>query len=255
MDIRAFNRRAWDRQVAQGNIWTIPVSPEEVAAARRGEWKVWLTPTKAAPQAWFGAVLGKDILCLASGGGQQGPILAAAGARVTVLDNSPAQLGQDRMVAERDGLSIRLVEGSMLDLSMFPGESFDLVFHPVSNTFVPDVRPVWREAFRVLRNGGVLLAGFPNPLIYLFDMEKFERGELQVRWSIPYSDLENLTPEQIQAYEREGSPLEWSHTLETQIGGQTEAGFLIAGFYEDINPGDALEKVTPTYIATRAIKS
>jgi hypothetical protein len=85
-------------------------------------------------------------------------------------------------------------------------------------------------------------------------MEKFERGELQVRWSIPYSDLENLTPEQIQAYEREGSPLEWSHTLETQIGGQTEAGFLIAGFYEDINPGDALEKVTPTYIATRAIK-
>lgn len=254
MDIRAFNRRAWDRQVAQGNIWTIPVSPEEVAAARRGEWKVWLTPTKAAPQAWFGPVLGKDILCLASGGGQQGPILAAAGARVTVLDNSPRQLGQDRMVAERDGLSIRLVEGSMLDLSMFPGESFDLVFHPVSNTFVPEVRPVWREAFRVLRHGGVLLAGFPNPLIYLFDLEKFERGELQVRWSIPYSDLENLTPEQIQAYEREGSPLEWSHTLETQIGGQTEAGFLIAGFYEDINPGDALEKVIPTYIATRAIK-
>jgi SAM-dependent methyltransferase len=254
MDIRSFNRNAWDRQVEQGNMWTKPVSSEEVAAARRGEWKVVLTPTKPVPAEWFGPVAGRDVLCLASGGGQQGPILAAAGARVTVLDNSPRQLGQDRMVAERDGLEITLVEGSMMDLSMFEDESFDLIFHPVSNGFVPDVRPVWREAFRVLRHGGVLLAGIANPLIYMFDMEKLDRGELEVRWSIPYSDLESLTEEQMREYEEKGFPLEWSHTLEAQIGGQTDAGFLIAGFYEDIDPGDPLEKIIPTFIATRAIK-
>jgi SAM-dependent methyltransferase len=254
MDFLSYNRNAWDRQVEEGNTWTKPVSSEEVAAARRGEWKVVLTPTKAVPAAWFGPVHGRNILCLASGGGQQGPILAAAGARVTVLDNSPRQLGQDRMVAERDGLEITLVEGSMLDLSMFANESFDLIFHPVSNTFVPDVRPVWREAFRILRHGGVLLAGFTNPLVYLFDMEKLDRGELEVRWTIPYSDLNSLTKEQLQEYQEKGYPLEWSHTLETQVGGQTDVGFLIAGFYEDIDPGDALEKVIPTFIATRAIK-
>jgi SAM-dependent methyltransferase len=254
MDIRSFNRNAWDRQVEQGNMWTKPVSSEEVAAARRGEWKVVLTPTKPVPAEWFGLLAGRDVLCLASGGGQQGPILTAAGARVTVLDNSPRQLGQDRMVAERDGLEITLVEGSMMDLSMFAEESFDLIFHPVSNGFVPDVRPVWRESFRVLRHGGVLLAGIANPLIYMFDMEKLDRGELEVRWSIPYSDLESLTEEQMREYEEKGFPLEWSHTLADQIGGQTDAGFLIAGFYEDIDPGDPLEKVIPTFIATRAIK-
>jgi SAM-dependent methyltransferase len=254
MDIRAFNRKAWDRQVEQGNMWTKPVSSDEVAAARRGDWKVVLTPVKPVPREWFGQLAGRDVLCLASGGGQQGPILAAAGARVTVLDNSPRQLGQDRMVAERDGLEIATVEGSMMELSMFEDESFDLIFHPVSNGFVPDVRPVWREAYRVLRHGGVLLAGITNPLVYMFDMNKLEQGELEVRWSIPYADIESLSEEQLKAFEEKGDPLEWSHTLESQIGGQTEAGFLIAGFYEDIDPGDPLEKITPTFIATRAIK-
>jgi SAM-dependent methyltransferase len=254
MDIRAFNRKAWDRQVEQGNMWTKPVSSDEVAAARRGDWKVVLTPVKPVPREWFGQLAGLDVLCLASGGGQQGPILAAAGARVTVLDNSPRQLGQDRMVAERDGLEIQTVEGSMMELSMFEDESFDLIFHPVSNGFVPDVRPVWREAYRVLRHGGVLLAGITNPLVYMFDMNKLEQGELEVRWSIPYADIESLSEEQLKEFEEKGDPLEWSHTLESQIGGQTEAGFLIAGFYEDIDPGDPLEKITPTFIATKAIK-
>jgi SAM-dependent methyltransferase len=254
MDTRAFNRRAWDQQVEQGNQWTKPVSSEEVAAARKGEWKVVLTPTKPVPKEWFGLLAGRDVLCLASGGGQQGPILAAAGARVTVLDNSPRQLAPDRMVAERDGLEITTVEGSMMDLSMFEDECFDLIFHPVSNIFVPDVRPVWREAFRVLRRGGVLLAGITNPLLYMFDVDKLDQGEFVVRWSIPFAEIDHLTEEELQELEEKGLPLEWSHTLESQIGGQTEAGFLIAGFYEDVSPGEVLEKIIPTFIATRAIK-
>ena len=119
------------------------------------------------------------MLCLASGGGQQGPILAAAGANVTVFDNSPNQLAQDRLVADREGLTIETVLGDMADLSAFPDARFDLIFHPVSNVFAPDVRPVWKEAFRVLRPGGSLLAGFMNPVQYLFDDIALERGELQ----------------------------------------------------------------------------
>src|SRR5262245_43032058 len=110
MDVVAYNRRAWDTQVNKGNRWTVPVSPELIAAARRGEWELVLTPTLPVPRDWFPPLAGLDVLCLASGGGQQVPILAAAGASVTVLDNSGRQLAQDRHVAEREGLTIRTVQ-------------------------------------------------------------------------------------------------------------------------------------------------
>ena len=119
MNIPKHNRSAWDRQVETGNKWTVPVSPEVISAARQGRWSVMLTPKKPVPHEWFGEIGGVRVLCLASGGGQQGPVLAAAGAVVTVLDNSPAQLAQDRYVAEREGLRLDLQLGEMTDLSRF----------------------------------------------------------------------------------------------------------------------------------------
>jgi SAM-dependent methyltransferase len=254
MDILKYNRQAWDKQVEQGNRWTIPVSPEQVADARAGRWHVVLTPTIPVPQDWFGSVQGKEILLLASGGGQQGPILAAAGARVTVFDNSPRQLERDREVAAREGLEIATVLGDMRNLSAFARESFDLIFHPVSNCFVDPILPVWREAFRVLRRGGSLLAGFNNPVVYTFDFDLSEQGIFQVARSLPYSDLSSYSAEERAARFGADAPLEWSHTLNEQIGGQLEAGFLLAGFYEDIEPTEKLSNFMPSYIATRAVK-
>jgi SAM-dependent methyltransferase len=256
MDVRAYNRRAWNNQVKNNNPWTIPVSPQVIAAARAGEWAILLTPTITVPRSWFPADLhGLEVLGLASAGGQQGPVLAAAGANVTILDNSPRQLDQDRRVAEREGLSLRLVEGDMADLSLFSEASFDLIFHPISNVFVPDVRPVWAEAYRVLRPGGALLAGFMNPVHYIFDFDLMDnQGQLEVRYSIPYSDLTSLDEEQRQKYLAEGAPLEFGHSLDDQIGGQLAAGFWLAGFYEDNDPELLLSKYIPSYIATRAIK-
>jgi SAM-dependent methyltransferase len=256
MDIRAYNRNAWNRQVEDGNEWTQPVSPQVIAAARRGEWSLLLTPTKFVPRTWFPPEMhGVDLLCLASGGGQQGPTLAAAGANVTVLDNSPRQLAQDLLVARREGLALQLVEGDMADLSMFDDASFDLIFHPVSNLFAPDVRPVWREAARVLRPGGALLAGFSNPVTYMFDYDAIDgKAPLLVRFAIPYSDLTSMDAAARQAYLETGEPLEFGHTLEDQIGGQLDAGLLLAGFYEDINPHSTLREYIATFIATRAVK-
>jgi SAM-dependent methyltransferase len=258
MDIRQYNREAWNREVEKGNPWTVPVGPEAIAAARRGEWSVVLTPTIPVPRAWFPELKGADVLCLASGGGQQGPVLAAAGGRVVVLDNSPRQLAQDRLVAERERLPITTVEGDMADLHMFPDASFDLIFHPVSNVFAPEVRPVWREAFRVLRPGGALLAGFTNPVRYLFDWGLAERsGDLVVRYRLPYSDIESLSGEALQRYLDDDEPLEYGHTLEDQIGGQLEAGFVLTGFFEDDyapEAGDPLSPYMPSFIATRAVK-
>ena len=255
MDVREYNRRAWDRQVGLGNVWTRPVGPEVIEAARRGGWSVLLTEQKPVPREWFPEEMkGLEVLCLASGGGQQGPTFAAAGARVTVLDNSPAQLAQDRSVAEREGLDLQTFEGDMADLSLFKDESFDLVFHPVSNLFAPAVRPVWREAFRVLRRGGLLLAGFMNPAFYIFGSQEAGLEKLEVRFSLPYSDLESLSEEERARLDAEGVPLEFGHTLEDQIGGQLDAGFHLTGFYEDRHRWLRLAEFMPTYIATRAVK-
>jgi SAM-dependent methyltransferase len=173
---------------------------------------------------------------------------------VTVLDNSPAQLGQDRHVAEREGLHLSTVEGDMRDLSHFGASAFDLVFHPISNPFIPDVRPVWAEAYRVLRRGGMLLAGCMNPDVYLFDRAAIAHGQLIVRHRLPYSDLESQTEDEREAQVAQGLPLEWSHTLTDLIGGQIEAGFALTGFYEDFSTYELLAQYAPTYFATRAVK-
>lgn len=256
MDVRSHNRRAWDQEVRLGNPWTVPVTPAQVAAARRGEVRIQLTPTRPVPSSWLPPLPGCRVLALASGGGQQGPLLAAAGADVTVYDNSPLQLERDREVAAREGLGLRTVEGDMRDLGAFPDAAFDLVVHPVSNLFVPDVRPVWREAARVLGPGGVLVAGFVNPAVYLFDSKKAERDELVVRHRIPYADLTDLTPaERLEVLGPDG-PLEFSHTLTDQLAGQLEAGLRLTGLFEDRYPegSPGLTRYMDVFLATRAVK-
>lgn len=255
MDVRKHNREAWNKQVELGNPWSIPVSSKIIADAKNGKIAIHLSPAKSVPVQWLSGLKGKKVLCLASGGGQQGPVLAAAGAKVTVLDNSPKQLEQDRLVADREELKIRTVEGNMADLSMFPDNSFNLIVHPISNVFISDVRPVWNEAFRVLKKGGVLLSGRNNPIEYIFDLKKAEStGILEVKYKLPYSDAEQLSKKEILRRKTEGIPLEFSHTLEDQIGGQIDAGFFITGFYEDRDIEKPLDKYTSVYIVTRALK-
>ena len=257
LDPVAYNREAWDRQVEGGNEWTRPVDAETVARARRGDWSVVLIGYKPVPRAWFPEDMrGLDLLGLASGGGQQGPIFAAAGANVTTFDNSPAQLARDTQVAEREGLSIRTVQGDMRDLSVFGDGSFDLVFHPVSNVFCPEVRPVWRECHRVLRPGGLLLAGFMNPDFLVLDHDGLDAaGEVVVRYQVPFSDLNQLDPEGLERRMRENVPLEWGHSLSDQVGGQLDAGFVLTSLDEAWFHDESFPKHFPAYYATRAVKA
>lgn len=140
----------------------------------------------------------------------------------------------------------------MEDLSRFEEASFDLIFHPVSNLFTPDVRRVWRECFRVLRPGGTLLAGMVNPDAYLFDRADEERGVLRIRHKVPYSDLD--LPEEERAL-RPDEPIEFGHSLTDQLGGQMDAGFHLVGLYEDTFGGESpLDQHLRVFLATRAIK-
>jgi len=255
MEVHSYNKEAWDKEVEGGeNRWTQPVSPEVIAKARQGEFSIVLTENIPVPKRWFPKLEGADVLCLASGGGQQGPILAAVGAHVTVFDNSPNQLKQDRFVAERDGLTLETIEGDAANLSALEAGSFDLVFNPCSTVFMADVRAVWRECARVLRPGGILMTGSMNPVHYIFDIYKMDEGVLEVAHAIPYSDLTSIPKEDLDELIEKGLPVEFGHSLTDLLGGQMDAGFVITDMYEDYMLDSPLHNYHPSYIATRAVK-
>jgi SAM-dependent methyltransferase len=246
------NSKIWDKQVERNNTWTLPVTNEMINNARNGQWDVVLTPKKSVPKNWFpDKLIGKKVLLIAGGGGQQGPILAALGADVTVFDNSRKQLEQDKIVAERENLEIKLIQGNMQDLSVFSDQSFDFIMQ-FAGCFVDSVLPVWKEAYRVLKSGGIMLAGHNHPYEFMFDVGEMEKGNLIVRHKIPYSDIKDLSQEEFEKSTVDG--VCFGHSHEDMIQGQIDAGFIIAGYYEDIGSGYILDEYISTFFATKAIK-
>lgn len=234
LNVLEFNRNAWNLQSMEGCRWSTPFDDERIVEAReKGSFDVRLTPNKPVPLDWFPPGFPDvDLLGLASGGGQQIPIFAALGARVTSFDASDVQLEKDETVCERHQLALRVEQGDMADLSCFEDDSFDVIFNPVSNVFARDLAPIWKECARVLRPNGRLLSGFMNPCYFLFDHELLEEtGELNVINRLPYSDLAD-NPHLEDMLEAQVS-LEYSHSLEGQIGGQCENGLAVIRFFED----------------------
>lgn len=242
------NAKTIDSWIEQGWEWGKPISHEEYLKAQEGLWDVLLTPTKPMPHSWIEPIKNKRILGLASGGGQQMPIFASLGGDVTVLDYSSKQLESERLVSEREGYDINIIRGDMTERLPFSDESFDIIFHPVSNSYVEKVKPIFKECFRVLKKGGILVCGLDNGIEYIFD----DAEEIVIN-SLPFNPLVNK--EHMKQLEESDAGIQFSHTLEEQIGGQLEAGFILTDLYEDTNgTGNLHNKNIPTFIATRAIK-
>ena len=223
------NARTIDGWIAAGWEWGRPISHDCFERAREGEWDVRLTPTKAVPHDWFG--------------------VAARGAGCTGLDYSTRQLESERAFAAREGYPIEIVRADMSRPLPFRDGSFDLIFHPVSNCYVEDVRSIWRECARVLVPGGRLLAGLDNGMIFLVD-----EAEERIVNSLPFNPLRD--PAQMEQLRRADGGVQFSHTLDEQLGGQLEAGFRLLSLYEDSNGAGRLHELgIPCFFATLCEKS
>jgi SAM-dependent methyltransferase len=238
-----------DRWVEEGWEWGRPISHEEYIKALEGDWQMVLTPVKPVPRTWFPDLSGKRVLGLASGGGQQMPLFAAAGASCTVLDYSEKQLESERAVAEREGYAIEMVRANMTKTLPFEDSSFDIIFHPVSNCYIRDVDHVWKECARVLKTGGLLMAGLDNGINFLF----WDQDESRITGRLPFDPLKN--PDQMEALKREDGGVQFSHSIEEQIGGQLRAGFELLDLYSDTNGSGFLqERGVPCFYATLSRK-
>lgn len=237
-----------DKWANEGWEWGQPIDHETFEKAKNNDWSVVLTPTKPVPKEWFCEMKGAKVLGLASGGGQQMPIFSALGAECTVLDYSEKQLQSEKEVAKRERYEINLVKADMTKPLPFEDEVFDLIFHPVSNCYIEDVVHVWKECYRILKKGGILLAGLDNGINFIFDDE-----EEKLMNKLPFNPLKYK-----ELYEKSLKNdwgIQFSHTIEEQIGGQLQAGFILTDIFEDINGQGRLHDFNiPTFYATRAVK-
>jgi len=235
------------------------ITHEDFVKAKKGDWSA--SDYFIAPKEWFLPYIdlsssrfdGTKILGLASGGGQQMPVLVASGADCTVMDYSEAQLMREKSVSEREGYAINIVKADMTKRFPFDDNCFDIIYHAVSNHFIEDICPVWKECYRVLKPGGVLIAEMISPVCYLFDPED-DAADLVVVNKLPHNPLKDR-----ELYEKimswgDDEGLEFSHSLEEQIGGQLKAGFVLTDIKESEIAGSALSKYYPEFLSTRAVK-
>jgi SAM-dependent methyltransferase len=228
-----------DRLAEDGVVWSRPATSDQIQRARQGQLELMFGFEGALPAEWLGELRGRKVLCLAGAGGLQGPLLAAAGADVTVLDLSLRMLQNDREIALREGLAMQLEHGNMCDLSRFDDGCFDLVINPPSLFYVPDVMVVFREVYRVLKPGGSFIMASSNPIAYVCDYDE----------ALGCYKAVNRMPWCAQDHADQGDWIEYGHTMESYIGGQLQCGFVLTGYVEH-----QMEDITELYFITRAVK-
>ena len=218
----AHNRRAWDLMVDRKNRFTRPARDED-----------FRDPLRSVDAAsWLGGdIKGKQVLCLAAGGGRQSALYAAAGAVVSVVDISAAMLELDREVASERKLSVKTFETSMDDLSMFSDGQFDIVIQPVSTCYLPDLKKVYNEVARVTRFHGLYISQHKQPTSLQADQKATAQGCLVQE---PYFRDGPLPPVTGSSH-REPGTLEYLHRWEELVGLMCRSGFVIEDLVEPVH--------------------
>lgn len=231
MDFYEANRKAWNSEGENNNYWTQIVEEKAIEKAKSGNVEIWITPFKAVPLSWLEGLKGKNVLLGCAGGGQQTPLLAAYGCIVTTIDLSDFQIQQDKRALEKYNLKAKLINGNIMDMD-FEDESFDAVIIPQALNFIEDLKTLYKKVNKVLKPNGLFLFGISNPGLYMLD-DKIQERKLKIKYTLPFSDTKSLSKKELQKRLNKNDTVEFSHTLQDIIGGLTESGFVISGYYSD----------------------
>jgi SAM-dependent methyltransferase len=247
VDYRRSNQQAWNHLADTGSLFARVATDEECRNPLKTlDGRGWLPES----------VAGLNVLCLASGGGWQAVLYAAAGANVTVVDLSESMLRLDNQEAKRRGFKIQTVHTSMDDLSMLGDQAFDIVHQPVSTCYVPDLKPVYAEVARVLRDHGIYISQHKQPVSlqishrndrqqFVIGMEYYHEGALPAQQDTSY---------------REKGATEYLHRLEEIVGGLCVSGFVIedlrepkrADYTVDVSHFGYRGRFVPPYVRMKA---
>lgn len=232
-DIASFNQSRWDELAAKGVVFARPfldLTPETAQQA-------------VDPRLLLGSVSGKDVLCLASGGGQQSAAFHVLGAQVTVFDLSTTMLDLDRQAAEYYKAAIRIDQGDMRDLSRYPDGSFDVVWHAYSINFIPDPRPVFSEVARVLRPGGLYRMEFHNPFVIGMDEASWDGSGYRI--TTAYEEGAEMEEPLWEFEDAQGNlvkmrgPRAFRHTLSGVVNDLVGRGFVLLGLWEEVGKDES----------------
>ena len=248
-DIAAFNKERWEALVKAGVAYSRPFLDIDEAKARRFVDRY----------GFLGDVTDKEVLCLAAGGGQQSVAFSYLGAHATVLDLTEGQLEKDKLAAKHHGYKVRTLQGDMRDLSAFAEDSFDIVYHAFSLSFIPDAKPCFEEVARVLREGGIYRTHWTNPFLagmeegswtgehYLFPAQAYKDGA-----EIAFPDDAWLFEQEDGTEARVKGPKEYRHTLSGVINTLVGLGFVIRHLIEDPKKDETAERGSWEHLCTVA---
>ena len=228
------NAAAWDRLAKAHDALASPACDEAFTDPRN-----WLGTGGPADRPWLPSSLrGLEVLCLAAGGGKHGPIYAAAGASVTVVDLSASMLDLDRQVARERKLHLELIQSSMDELTMLKNDHFDLVIHPVSSCYLSSLKQVFSEIVRVCRPGGLYMSQHKSPRSLQSSLQPNLNGRYELLFpECQSADNSGALPPAPPSRLREAGTDEFVHSLTDILGGICRAGFSIEDFFEP-NEGD-----------------
>lgn len=219
---RSINKEWWEKMVKEGCGFTKPwldLNPAVVLKLAKGELKKIPEPLNDIyPIKVLANIKGKDVLCLASGGGQQSAVFGLLGARVTVIDIADGQLAGDKKAAAHYGYKVKTIQGDMSDLSMLRNNSFDLVYQAPSMGYIPNVKKVYSEVSRILRSGGLYRADALNPQSQFIDESSWDGKGYRI--SVPYAVKKEKRSEN-------ENVIEYRHYLDEIFNGLIECGFVI----------------------------
>ncbi len=243
-ELARYNRERWE-ELAKANVeFSRPALDLNEGSAR----------LMVDPEGVMGVGTGKNVLCLAGGGGQQSAAFALLRAYVTVVNFSETQLRRDREAAEHYGVRVATVLGDMRDLSCFADDSFDVVWHAHSLNFVPDACVVFDEVRRVVRAGGLYRLHYTNPFVHgVWEKDWDGRGYslcrpyvdgAEVVFDDPHWDFDDGTGRR----RRVKGPKEFRHTLSAVVNGLVTRGFVMLGVWEDTDGDVDAKPATWTHL-------